>query len=238
MASEPFPVVRLLCIDGSAFLLMMSFFKNFKSMHMKSILFCTQLVLCSFLIKAQTVNTPVIAVDRLNVLYLGIDNPVSIYSPADFSNTTVEMTNGTVSGSGTHRIIRPAAIGQSTMTITANGLSTSVYFRVKRIPDPVFKVGSGNSLVSVDEFIAQQVCRAEMVNFDFDLRYKVQSATVYFSGTNFPTPVTKQMNGNSLASLGELREQCQPGTVVTFSDIMVTGPDGVRKIEDRTYTLF
>ncbi|MFM7709591.1 MAG: GldM family protein [Ferruginibacter sp.] len=205
---------------------------------MKTILFAITFLLCSFLIQAQTNNTPVVSIDRMNVLYLGIDNPVSIYSPADFSNTTVEMTNGTVSGSGTHRIIRPAAIGQSTMTITANGLSTSVYFRVKRIPDPVFKVGSGNSILSVDEFIAQQVCRAEMIQFDFDLRYKVQSATVLFSGTNFPTPVTQKINGNSLASLADQRKQCQPGTVVTFSDIMVTGPDGVRKIDDRTYTLF
>jgi len=208
-------------------------------MYMKSILFCTQLVLCSVLIKAQTANTPVIAINQLNVLYLGIDNPVSIYSPTDFNNTTVEMTNGTISGSGKNRIVRPTSVGQpSVMTITANGLSTSVNFRVKRIPDPVFKVGSGNSLVSVDEFIAQKVCRAEMVNFDFDLHYKVQSATVLFSGTNFPMPVTKNMNGNSLASLGELMAQCQSGTVVTFSDIMVTGPDGVRKIDDKMYTLF
>lgn len=208
-------------------------------MYMKSIFFLAKFLLCSVFIKAQSANTPVIAIDQMNILYVGIDNPVSIYSPADFSKTKVEITNGTISGSGTHRIIRPASVGQpTTMTITANGHTSTHPFRVHRIPDPVFKVASGNSSLSVVEFTSQKVCRAEMIHFDFDLHYKVQSATVLFSGTNFPTPVTKKINGNSLASLADLLGQCRPGTVVTFSDIMVTGPDGVRPIGDRSYTLF
>jgi hypothetical protein len=106
------------------------------------------------------------------------------------------------------------------------------------IPDPVFKVASGKPRMPSVEFKNQQFCRAELEKFDFDTRFSVVSATVYFSGANFPNVATAAINSNSLAPLGSFLQRCGPGSVVTFDNIKVTGPGGSRVIEGRSFALY
>jgi hypothetical protein len=206
---------------------------------MKPLIFSVCFILCASVLSAQSNNSSVISLDNMNVLYYGVDNPISISSPVDWNQTMVTITNGTLTGSGAHRIVRPAAVGQKTViTVTAKGLNFPYEYRVKRIPDPVFKVGSGKQSISVAEFQAQKFCRAEMENLDFDLSYKVKSATVYFSGKGFDNAISVQINGNNLSPLSAYASKCEPGTFVTFDNIKVEGPDGVRMLESRTYNLY
>ena len=78
-------------------------------------------------------------------------------------------------------------MGKTSINVNADGKTSSFDFRIKRIPDPILKVGpsSGGRVQSV-VFKNQQFCRADLENFDFDARFNVVSATVYFSGANFP----------------------------------------------------
>jgi hypothetical protein len=108
------------------------------------------------------------------------------------------LTGGTLSGSGSNRSVDVSTIGAASITVTAEGKSSKFDFRVKRIPDPVFKVASGKARMPSVEFKGQQFCRAELENFDFDTRFSVVSATVYFSGANFPNVATASITGNSL----------------------------------------
>jgi len=196
------------------------------------------MIISSFSI-AQNATSSVIMLDKMNVLYLGIDNPISISSPQDFNNTTVAITNGTIIGSGAHRIVKPEQIGTTSITITTtNGLNASYQYRVKRIPDPIFKVGSGSGIINIAEFMVQKVCRAEIENFDFDFKYIIKNADVSFSGKGFEDTITCKISGNSLSPLSKYLPQCEPGTIVTFENITVSGPDGERKIEGKSYTLF
>ena len=174
----------------------------------------------------------------MNVFYIGVDNPVTIGSPTGWDKTTVNMSNGTISGQGSVRTVRVSALGNASITVVADGKPSTFPFRVKRIPDPVFKVGSGKIRMTSAEFKAQQYCRAELENFDFDLRYNVVGATVYFSGANFGNVVTTSISNNNLSSLQQYISRCGPGSVVTFDQVKVQGPDGVRTIEGKSIALF
>jgi gliding motility-associated protein GldM len=190
-----------------------------------------------------TVGTPggaAVMPDKMNVFYIGVDNPVTIGSPTGWDKTTVNISNGTITGSGSNRIIRPAATpGQkAVITVLADKKPSTFEFRIKRIPDPVFKIGSGKIRMPSVEFKSQQFCRAELENFDFDLRFSIVSATVYFSGANFSNVVTATINGNNLSSLSSFISRCGPGSVISFDNVKVQGPDGVRSIEGKSIALY
>lgn len=72
-------------------------------------------------------------------------------------------------------------------------------------------------------------------NFDFDARFSVVSATVYFAGAGFTTGgvQTAQITGGSLAPLAPYLQRCQPGSSIIFDNVKVQGPDGtVRTIQN------
>ncbi len=179
-----------------------------------------------------------VMLDKMNVFYIGVDNPVTISSGSGWDKTTVSMTGGTISGTGSNRTVRVSAPGTASITVTADGKSSPFSFRIKRIPDPVFKVGDGKPRMASVAFKGQQFCRAELEYFDFDLKYSVTSATVYFSGANFPNVATSAINSNSLAPIQALMQRCGPGSVITFDNIKVTGPDGSRTIDGKSIALY
>lgn len=189
-----------------------------------------------------TVGVPggaAVMLDKMNVFYIGVDNPVTIGSPKGWDKTSVSMSGGSIAGSGSKRTVRVSAPGRAAITVTAEGSSPTTFeFRIKRIPDPVFKIGSGKPRLASVEFKNQQFCRAELENFDFDLKYNVVSATVYFSGANFPNVVPATISSNSLAGLASTIARCGPGSNITFDNIKVSGPDGTRTIEGRGFTLY
>jgi gliding motility-associated protein GldM len=188
-----------------------------------------------------TVGTPggsAVMLDKMNVFYIGVDNPVTIGSPTGWDKTSVSIEGASISGSGSKRIVRVTKVGPTNINVTANGKTTAFPFRVKRIPDPVFKVASGKPRMPSVEFKNQQYCRAELENFDFDLKYAVVGATVYFSGANFPNVAQAQITGNNLLALDQLIKRCGPGSVVTFDNIKVNGPDGQRVIDGKSFALY
>ena len=87
-------------------------------------------------------------------------------------------------------------------------------------------------------FRAQDACRAELKDFEFDITYNVVSATVYFSGTNFKNLETGFINSNSLKPIRNLMTRCAPGTMVVFDNVKVIGPDKlIRPIQGTSYLL-
>ena len=179
-----------------------------------------------------------VMLDKMNVFYIGVDNPITISSGSGWDKTTVSMTGGTISGSGSNRVITVTTPGTASINVNADGKSSNFAFRVKMIPDPVFKVASGKPRMPSVEFKNQQFCRAELEKFDFDTRFSVVSCTVYFSGAGFSNVATASLTGNNLAPLASYLSKCTPGTVVTFDNVKVTGPGGARTIEGRSFALY
>jgi gliding motility-associated protein GldM len=189
-----------------------------------------------------TVGTPggaAVMLDKMNVFYIGVPNPVTIGSPTGWDKTNVSMSGGNISGSGSNRTVTVSALGPASITVNADGKSSTFNYRTKRIPDPVFKVGSGKARVPAVEFKNQQFCRADLGDdFLFDLKFNVVSATAYFSGAGFPSTQVGTINGNGLGTMSNLIAKCQPGSSITFVNIKVQGPDGVRTIDERSIALY
>lgn len=109
------------------------------------------------------------------------------------------------------------------------------------IPDGmiILQGGAGSIGIPAVEFKAQKFCRAEPVeDFEFDVHFSVVSADVYFSGANFISPVKGAINSSSLEPIRKFMDQSKPGTIVTFDNIKVKGPDNaIRTIDGVTYLL-
>ena len=177
------------------------------------------------------VGTPggaAVMLDKMNVFYIGVPNPVTISSGTGWDKTTVSMTGGSLSGSGGNRTVTVSSIGTAKITVTADGKSNTFDFRVKRIPDPIIKVGpsSGGRVQSII-IKNQPAVRADLENFDFDARFSVVGATVYFTGAGFPNVATAQITSGSLAPLAPFMQRSGPGTSIIFDNVRVQGPDGV-----------
>jgi gliding motility-associated protein GldM len=178
------------------------------------------------------VGTPggaAVMLDKMNVFYIGVDNPITISSGSGWDKTTVSMTGGTLSGSNGNRIVRVSTPGKASINVNADGKTTNFDFRVKEIPNPIFKVGPGGTRMTAGSFKSQQYCRAELENFDFLANFSVVSATVYFSGANFANVQTATLNGNNLGPLQAYIQKAGPGTSITFDAVKVQGPDGKQR---------
>lgn len=88
-------------------------------------------------------------------------------------------------------------------------------------------------------FKNQEYCRAELPNFEFDVHFTVVSATVYFTGANFHGVEKGAITGSSLKPIKTLMQRSIPGSIVTFDDVKVKGPDDkVRTIPGVSLVLY
>jgi gliding motility-associated protein GldM len=179
-----------------------------------------------------TVGTPggaAVMADKMNVFYIGVDNPVTIGSPAGWDRTTATISSGSMTGSGSARVVRVSSIGNVNVNVTVAGGKTSTFpFRVKRIPDPVMKVGpsySGN--VQAVVFRNQNFLSAVLENFDFAASFRVIGATCYVMSPGARAPFMANLGSGDLGPIKGA--QLVPGTLVTFDNVKVVGPDGVTR---------
>lgn len=84
-----------------------------------------------------------VSATMMNVLYAGIDNPISISVPGiDQSSIQASMTNGTLTRKGSGWVARPAKIGapaEISVSASIDGTTRhvgSTTFRVRKLPDP------------------------------------------------------------------------------------------------------
>ena len=193
-----------------------------------------------------TVGTPggaAIMLDKMNVFYIGVPNPITISSGSGWDKTSVSITGGTMSGSNGNRVVTVSGGTAASITVTADGKSSKFDFRIKTIPDPIGMVGpSKGGRMQSNIFKAQDFLRAELQNFDFDARFNVTGATVYFAGAGFANSgsiQTASITSGSLAPIKSKMDLCKPGSTVTFDDLKVVGPDGrTRTIPPVSFVLF
>jgi gliding motility-associated protein GldM len=184
-----------------------------------------------------------VSADRMNVFYIGVDNPVTISPGVGWDKASANFSgSGSMSGSGNNRTVRVSGGTEATITVTAENKTTPFKFRVKSIPDPYAMVGpSKGGRIAANVFKAQDFIRAQLDNFDFEAKFTVTSANVYFGGAGFQTGGGVQQGSVSNGSLGGIKDKmglCRPGSIVSFDDIKAVGPDGrTRTIPPITFIL-
>ena len=191
-----------------------------------------------------TVGTPggaAVMLDKMNVFYIGVDNPITISSGSGWDKTHVTMTGGTLNQTNGKGIVKVTQIGNAEIKVEADGKVSSFPFRVKRIPDPIIKVGpSGGGKMQAIVFRNQKFVRADLENFDFEAGFKVVSATLYFQIPGVRNAPSVTLNSGDLTQAKQYLDQLVPGSAVIFDNIKVVGPDGqTRTIQNPPgFTLF
>ena len=168
-----------------------------------------------------------ILADKMNVLYLGVDNPISIdLRHANEADLRVTATGADIRGSRGKFILKPLAIGEVRMeAFIKDELVAARSFRAKRISDPVVKLGnSAGGRMGSGEFKAQRGLSAFLNNFDFDAKCMVAGYMI----TRIEKDGERQSNINHGTRFGTsgsaLILQASPGDIYTFTEVRVRCP--------------
>jgi len=190
-------------------------------------------VLFNFQLYSQTEKLVVISADKMKILYVGIDNPVSIAAQGITSDKLkVSISNGTIIGSNGKYIVNPEQGSISIIEVMAEikpgeikkiGCDT---FIIKRVPDPIPCIGkySSNSYISKDELLKNSEIKVSL-NFPFDLKFEVISFSFTYKEDNYL--ITKEVTGNKftqeiITTIKNLKAESK----IYFEDIKAKGPDG------------
>ncbi|MBI9054984.1 MAG: gliding motility protein GldM [Bacteroidales bacterium] len=176
----------------------------------------------------------VVSPTKMNVFYVGVDNPVSIsIAGVPGNKITPTITNGRIvkQSDGVYTV-RPKRPGNSLVSVRAqiDGVTKNMGtadFRVKGLPDPVIKVaGKKGGKIAKNVLAAQAGVFAEMENFDFDLEFKIIEFTVSTTdrGGYYIDAKTK---GNSFTKAqNDLIKGLRRNSRVNIEEVKAVGPDG------------
>lgn len=187
-----------------------------------------------------TVGAPnvVVSPTAMNVLYIGIDNPIDISVPGVGSDAiSASMSNGNIKrgrlqGYRGEWIAKPTTAGQEAavnVSAVVNGerMRFPPYtFRVQTIPPPVAKFAGviADGSVSKAVALAQQGVFAEQPDFLFDLDYTVTKFTMTISQRGFDR-VASSTNNRITPQQRELIDALNRGQKLYVTDIWAVGPD-------------
>lgn len=177
----------------------------------------------------------VVSPDKMNVIYAGVDNPISVSVPGvSLDRLRVTMSNGDISGANGKYTARTKQMnGVAKVSVSAEIQKGklepmgSFDFRIKRIPDPVAKFAGktggslGSGLVKSSDKIF-----ALPENFDFEAKFTISKFSMILVKPRADA-IVRQGTGSQLTSqmLTDLKSII-PGSRLIFDGIIAVGPDG------------
>lgn len=184
-------------------------------------------------------STTSISADKMNVLYIGLSNPISVSAggvPGEAVSASISAGSMTKKATGEYAVV-VSSPGKAVISVSANidGKAKTLgskEFRIKYIPDPVLKVGlSKGPSMKAAEFKVQGGLRADLEDFVFDgVKYDVVSYRIGIqprSGDYVEGEANSAYFPSSV--MGAIRS-LKPGDQVYFDNVRVKGPDG--KVRD------
>ena len=177
-----------------------------------------------------------ISATKMNVLYIGVDNPISVGAPGVRSEDLQVSLNG-AGGS-----IRKTGTGEYIATVKSQGKATigvsakiggqmknlgAMEYRVKTIPRPTVKIGNlQGGRVSKEELAAQGGFRVTVEGFDFPVTYTVTSYEMSFvTGGDMKAPLRGTGNKFTPEMTNQI-SKLRRGNKINIENIRVKGPDG------------
>jgi len=175
---------------------------------------------------------------KMNVFYIGVENPVSISVPGGPERVMPAISAGKIRRDGDNWMVYDLPKGRREAIISVNAVFSgktrnmgSSNFRLKTVPDPIATVGGKNDgLVSKRIILASPYIVAEMPAwFDFALRFIVISYTFVTDVSGYISEIKVQ--GNRLTpEITQMIRGAKKNKRIWFEDIAVRGPDGERNI--------
>lgn len=124
------------------------------------------------------VGKAVVSPTAMNVLYIGVDNPIKISVPGYASDKVSASGCGIVRKSGEEYNARPTTAGEDKILVSVKtekgSESSDATFRVRRIPDPyAYILNTKSGPLKVGEFKAADAITVKNPDFVFQLSYTV-----------------------------------------------------------------
>ncbi len=176
-----------------------------------------------------------VSADKMNVLYTGLDNPISVSVPGiPTDRLSVSINNGTLTstGKGTFNV-KVMSGTKADVTVVANlengekrNMGTMT-FRVKDVPTPSAKFGNLTSSGKMDKnkIITQHGLIAHYPSFDFLATAKVVSFKMSIVGNGVSEEITT--SGNMLTQpMKDRLQRLRKNERLIFEEIIAVGPNG------------
>jgi gliding motility-associated protein GldM len=182
-------------------------------------------------------KTAVVSPTNMNVLYYGLENPVSVSVPG----AAQRDVSAAFDGPGTIErkadgsfIVRPTAgRGRGKVRVSAKVDGSTLLmgeqeFRIKRIPNPVSTLDGSylGGSIPLGFLKSTKGVVAKVDNFDWPVNFKVLSYTVSYrasDGTIIKIPIEGPVYDTKVRNLIDRR--IKPGEMIFFDDIVAKGPD-------------
>lgn len=184
----------------------------------------------------------------MNVLYAGIDNPISISAPGvPMGAINATITAGSLTRKGDQWTARCSAVGSTVdikVSATLEGRAVSLgsmTFRVRKLPDPLPYIGikdsNGNTVrykgtpkrISKAALMGAHGIGAALDDGILDINYSVVSfSTVFFDSMGNAIP--ENSNGSAFSARQvEQFKRLKPGKSFFITGIKAHGPDGITR---------
>ncbi len=184
-----------------------------------------------------------VSADKMNVMYIGVPNPISVTAAGVSSNELKVNCSGcdlkkSAQGKYIATVSKP---GDITVNVSGGGLPNTPYkFRVKRIPDPVARLGKkADGSMGNGEFKAQRGVIPWLDNFDFEAKCKIDGFTL----TRVPKrqdPIQNANRGGTFdAKSQRLVGAAKPGDTYYFENVKARCPGDAagRKINTMVFKI-
>jgi hypothetical protein len=197
-------------------------------------------ILSNLQLLSQSENSVVVSADKMNVLYFGIENPISIAANGITNDKlNVSMTNGTIEGNKGNYIANPGSGPISVLEVSMVDESGKLKqiscdtFRVKKIPVPQACIGSNCSsslYLTKDELLRNPELNISW-NFPFDLDFKIISFSFsYVENKDF---TSENVKGSEFTpGMIDVIKRMDGGSKIYLENIEAIGPnDEIRTLD-------
>ena len=165
-------------------------------------------------------NQAIISADKMNVVYRGVPNPISISVPGIASNKVNASAPGMSKVGDGKFMLKPGSGSEVKINVNATmpdgkTMSSAQVFRIKGLPAPTGKVGGSEKNKGPKSNLEVCSVTAVMEDFDFPVNVNVTQFNIKVPGQ--PTIV---VNGNKMDSRAKSAiSKAQKGDVVVISEI-------------------
>jgi hypothetical protein len=192
----------------------------------------------------------VVSADKMNILYVGVENPVSVaVAGIDAKLVSIKAIGATIRKvDDIHYMISPTGKSREIllMVYAVNGVDTTDYgsfrYRVKYVPQPTLIVAgvasNAENKVSIPFPILQSQPKitCSVMNFLFDISYNIESFTLSYvddgkivketiAGNQIPQSILtnlSQLNKPVDITLTDIKVKDSAGVVQMVTDIIIT----------------
>lgn len=172
-----------------------------------------------------------ISLDKMNVFYIGVENPISV-SAAGVSSNEVKVSgsgagiNISSKGGGKYAVT-VSTPGEANVTVSGGGATSTFTYRVKRIPDPTPLLGARHRSKAMGngEFKAQSGIAAVLENFDFEAKCEVVGfEATYLKKRQDPSPEIANAGARFNERIQGMVNQAAPGDQYFFDNVKARCP--------------